>query len=188
MESGTPGCKATASGWMNRALPAAEGTSLARARRLPRAHAAARHGGPQRRPSRCESIGGFQVRDAAAAHEFEQMYANANDPVLRAAGRETFEAVRMLEAIQRQPYTPAAGAEYPRGRFGDSLRQIAQLIKADVGMEMAFADVGGWDHHVNELGAARIRGPAGQPAARLRPGAGRVLDRHGRPHGRRGAW
>ena len=56
----------------------------------------------------------------------------------------------MLQAVQRQAYQPAAGADYPRGRFGESLRQIAQLIKADVGMELAFADVGGWDHHVNE--------------------------------------
>ena len=60
----------------------------------------------------------------------------------------------MLQSIQKQPYTPAAGAAYPRGRFGDSLRQIAQLIKADVGVEMAFADIGGWDHHVNEMGRA----------------------------------
>ena len=33
------------------------------------------------------------------------------------------------------------------GRFGESLKQIAQLIKADVGLEVAFADVGGWDTH-----------------------------------------
>ena len=70
--------------------------------------------------------------------------------MLQAAGRETFEAVAMLQSIQKQPYTPAGGAEYPRGPFGDSLQQIAQLIKADVGVEMAFADIGGWDHHVNE--------------------------------------
>jgi uncharacterized protein (DUF1501 family) len=72
------------------------------------------------------------------------------DPQLRAAGRETFEAVAMLQAIQKKPYTPAGGVDYPRSRFGDSLRQVAQLIKADVGVEMAFADIGGWDHHVNE--------------------------------------
>jgi uncharacterized protein (DUF1501 family) len=58
----------------------------------------------------------------------------------------------MLQAIQHRPYTPAAGADYPRGRFGQSLQQIAKLIKSDVGVEMAFADIGGWDHHVNEIG------------------------------------
>ena len=45
---------------------------------------------------------------------------------------------------------PPAAPTYPRARLGESLKQIAQLIKADVGVEMAFADVGGWDHHVNE--------------------------------------
>ena len=47
-------------------------------------------------------------------------------------------------------YQPANGAEYPRGRFGQAMRQVAQLIKADVGLEIAFADVGGWDTHVNQ--------------------------------------
>ena len=51
-----------------------------------------------------------------------------------------------------------AGADYPRGRFGQSLQQVAQLIKGDVGVEMAFADIGGWDHHVNELGARPSEG------------------------------
>ena len=61
------------------------------------------------------------------------MYAGSKDPMLQAAGRETFEAVSMLQASRRQPYTPADGAEYPRGRFGESLRQIAQLIKSGCG-------------------------------------------------------
>lgn len=75
-----------------------------------------------------------------------------------AVAMETREAAAMLKATQRQPYTPAAGADYPRGRFGQSLRQIAQLIKSNVGVEMAFADIGGWDHHVNELGARPSEG------------------------------
>jgi uncharacterized protein (DUF1501 family) len=70
--------------------------------------------------------------------------------MLHGAGAETFEAVKMLKAADPARYTPAAGASYPRGRFGDSLRQIAQLLKADLGVEVAFADIGGWDHHVNE--------------------------------------
>jgi uncharacterized protein (DUF1501 family) len=105
-----------------------------------------------------QTIEGFQVRNAEAARQFEQMYTAAQDPLMQAAGRETFEAVAMLQAIQRQQYTPAAGADYPRGRFGQSLRQVAQLIKGDVGVEMAFADIGGWDHHVNELGARPSEG------------------------------
>jgi uncharacterized protein (DUF1501 family) len=164
MESGTPGLKATADGWMNRALPQQTGKAsplraLSLGPVLPRAM---RGGNPALALDR---IGDFQVRNAPAAKTFERLYLETKDAALQAAGRETFEAVSMLQAIQRQPYTPASGAEYPRGRFGDSLRQIAQLIKADVGVEMAFADIGGWDHHVNELGA---RASEGQLANLLR--------------------
>jgi uncharacterized protein (DUF1501 family) len=142
MESGTPGGKATADGWMNRALPRAAGKVS---------------------PVRAVALGGVPPRAMrgsvpAAAMQFERMHTGAEDPTMQAAGRETFEAVAMLEAIERRPYTAAAGADYPRGRFGGSLRQIAQLIKSDVGVEMAFADIGGWDHHVDELGARPSEG------------------------------
>jgi uncharacterized protein (DUF1501 family) len=63
-----------------------------------------------------------------------------------------------LRAIGQGPYA-RAGAEYPDGAFGQSLRQIAQAIKSGGGVEMAFADIGGWDHHVNELGARPGAGP-----------------------------
>ncbi len=165
MESGTPGLKATGDGWMNRALPreqpgapvcplraVAMGPVLPRAMRGPNAAAAV------------GNVGDFQVRDADAGAELASLYAASGDPLLRAAGRETFDAVSLLRSIQKRPYQPAAGASYPKGRFGDSLRQIAQLIKADVGLEMAFADIGGWDHHVNETG---LRASQGQLAARL---------------------
>jgi len=78
------------------------------------------------------------------------MYDESSDAVLHGTGRETFDAVKMLKAADPAKYTPAKGADYPRGRFGDSLRQLAQLIKADLGVQVAFADIGGWDHHVNE--------------------------------------
>ena len=151
MESGTPGLKATQDGWMNRALPAAEGKvspvrAIALGQTLPRSMR-----GVQPAVA-LQSIESFQVRNADAAKQFESMYTAAKDPVLRATARETFEAMAMLQAIQRQGYTPSAGATYPRGRLGQSLQQVAQLIKSDAGVEMAFADVGGWDHHTNEVG------------------------------------
>jgi uncharacterized protein (DUF1501 family) len=164
MESGTPGFKATRGGWMNRAIPAEHGKvspvrAVALGPVLPRTLA-----GPNPAVA-LQTIAGFQVRNAAAAQQFEEMYADSRDPLLAAAGRETFEAVSVLQKIQKQPYVPAAGVSYPRGRLGNSLLQIAQLIKADVGLEMAFADVGGWDHHVNELGQ---RASEGQLANLLR--------------------
>src|SRR5215471_10334000 len=62
---------------------------------------------------------------------------------------QQFEAVKMVESINRGAYTPANGAQY-QGAFGNALQQVARLIKADAGVEAAFAEVGGWDHHVNE--------------------------------------
>ena len=157
MESGTPGRKATDSGWMNRALPAGQGkVSPVRAVSLGPVLPRAMRG--QQPAIAMQSIGAFQVRDAGAARQFEALYSMSKDPGLQAAGRETFEAVSMLQSIQKQPYTPAASAEYPASPFGSSLKQIAQLIKSDVGMEMAFADIGGWDHHVNEAGQQASEG------------------------------
>jgi uncharacterized protein (DUF1501 family) len=163
MESATPGVKTTADGWLNRLLQAAperQATSfraVAVSPQLPRAllgRASALAIGP---------IAQFGVRGGPAAlpAEFEEEYAAVPDPRLQATAREAFEAVRMLKAVRLQPYEPAPGADYPRSPFGQALGEIAQLVKADVGLQVAFADVGGWDTHVNQ-GAS-----AGQLAARL---------------------
>jgi uncharacterized protein (DUF1501 family) len=105
---------------------------------------------------------GFGPQGVAADDLFEQMYDHTADAVLRPAGQDTFEALAILKNLEPRSYRPAPGADYPRAGLGNSLRQLAQLIKADVGVEVAFADVGGWDHHVNE-GSVQ-----GQLAARLR--------------------
>src|SRR5208282_2897563 len=80
------------------------------------------------------------------------------DQMLNSTGRETFEAVKMMQTVQQQVYTPANGANYPNGRLGQSMKEIARLIKAQVGLEVAFTDVGGWDTHVNEVGAKPTQG------------------------------
>jgi uncharacterized protein (DUF1501 family) len=105
------------------------------------------------------TLGEFQVKDTVASNTFEGMYASTLDKVLSGSGRETFDAVKTLQAIQKQRYVPENGARYPAGRLGQSLQQIARLIKAGVGVEVAFADMGGWDTHVNEVGATAIQGP-----------------------------
>jgi len=98
------------------------------------------------------SLNDFQIHDSRTAATFESMYDHSRDSMLHGTGAETFSAVKMLESVQKQSYAPANGASYPGGRFGQSLKQIARLIKADVGLEVAFADIGGWDTHVNEVG------------------------------------
>jgi uncharacterized protein (DUF1501 family) len=70
--------------------------------------------------------------------------------VLYGTGRETFEAVKLLKSAGAARLSPANGADYPRGRFGEALRQIAQLVRADVGLQIAFAEVEGWDTHVGQ--------------------------------------
>ncbi|MGI8990510.1 MAG: DUF1501 domain-containing protein [Bryobacteraceae bacterium] len=151
MESGTPGRKATNDGWMNRALPAARNPvspvrAISMGASLPRSMRGSNDA------LAIENLNNFQVRDAGASKILQSLYAGSNDTVLNGTGKETFDAVSLLQSIQKKPYQPAAGANYPKGRFSDSMRQIAQLIKADVGAEVAFADIGGWDHHVNEVG------------------------------------
>ena len=163
MESGTPGFKATSDGWLNRALPPAAGTpSPVRAVSLGPVLARALKG--KNGAVAVENLGNFSIRDAAASRVLESMYRGTDDQILGGTGRETFEAVALLRSIGKTPYQPSAGADYPRGKFGDSMRQIAQLIKADVGVEVAFADIGGWDHHVNEMGP---KASVGQLATRL---------------------
>lgn len=85
-----------------------------------------------------------------ATDGFESLYDSAVGDVLHSTGKDTFEALKQLRSITSQAYVPARGAVYPNGKFGESLRQIAQLIKADVGLEVAFAESGGWDTHANQ--------------------------------------
>ena len=92
---------------------------------------------------------------------FEAQYAAAADGVLNGTGREAFDAMRTLKAADPASYRPANGASYPQTAFGQALQQIAQLVKSDVGLEVAFAELGGWDTHVNQ-GSAQ-----GQLATRL---------------------
>ena len=151
MESGTPGFKGTADGWMNRALLKATGPvspvrAVSLGSNLPRSMRG------RNDAVAMNSLNDFQVRDAKSSATFESMYDNSLDTVLHGTGKETFSAVKIMQSIQKQTYTPANGSKYPNGRFGQSLQQIARLIKGDVGLEVAFADIGGWDTHVNEVG------------------------------------
>ena len=156
MESGTPGLKATEDGLLNRALhsmaaPADKSAfrAIALGASLPRILSGAE---PAVAINNLNDfgVGGRNGKAAPIANTFESMYANSVDTVLHGTGEQTFEAVKMLKAADPSKYSPAAGADYPRGRFGDSLKQLAQLIKANLGVQVAFADIGGWDHHVNE--------------------------------------
>jgi uncharacterized protein (DUF1501 family) len=154
MESGTPGI--SSDGWMNRALLPEKKVSPIRAVGIG-ADLARTLRGPNDAIAMA-TVTGFKVNDPKGATTFEKMYEKSKDPVLNGAGRDAFEAVKIMETFQKQPYTPANGARYPVGKLGQNLLQIARLIKANVGLEVAFTDVTGWDHHVNEIGARPHQG------------------------------
>lgn len=150
MESGTPGVKG-GDGWLNRALPKEAGpASPLRAVSLGDTLARSLRG--RNDAVAVRSLKYFQVHDAGGASTFESMYENSIDTVLHGTGKETFNAVKIMQSIQKQAYVPANAANYGNSGFGRNLQQIAQLIKAEVGVEVAFADIGGWDTHVNEVG------------------------------------
>ena len=165
METATPGVKSTTDGWLNRCLQtqasqeAAPFRGVAVSPQLPRALDGK---APALALSQISQFGVRAGRTGAGLEQaFEAEYATAADTVLNSTGREAFDAVKTLRAANPQKYQAEHGADYPRSPFGDALRQIAQLVKADVGLEIAFADLGGWDTHVNQ-GAG-----TGQLAARL---------------------
>jgi len=171
MESATPGVKSTPDGWLNRFLhsaPQADATpfrAVAFANSTPRTMMGTA-------PCLCtQDLQGFHLAGnpnhpargvQLLAGAFEEMYASTPDRLLSSTAHETFEAISTLQHIQVAEYQPENGAEYPRGPLGKSLKQIAQLIKSDAGLEIAFAEMGGWDNHVNEGGVT------GQLANRLK--------------------
>ena len=164
MESGTPGVKNTEDGWLNRALQAEDLNNTARHRKQHTAFRALALGEEVPRTLKGKipaiaigNVNNFNVAGrgpvpSPAANAFEAMYSESGDRVLHAAGEESFAAVKMLRDANPAQYLPAAGANYPNSEFGNSMRQIAQLLKANLGVEAAFTDVTGWDTHQNQGG------------------------------------
>src|ERR1700732_3245078 len=159
MQSGTPGVKATEDGWLDRAIGTIpeENSSPFRAvamgQNLPRMLRGST--GAIALPD----LRQFKVQPQSAAMAnvveggFEAMYAQSVDHALHGTGTETFEAIDMLRKVDPGKYAPENGAQYPTSRLGQSLQQIGQLLKAQIGVEVLFVDCGGWDNHVNEGGA-----------------------------------
>lgn len=154
MESGTPGVKATEDGWLNRSLRSLPSSNdafraVAMGPALPRILQGSEAAVAMNNINDF-GVGGRSPKSSTLENTFEAMYGASVDAVLHGSAQETFDAVKMLHSADPAQYAPVAGANYPRGRFGDSLKQLAQLIKANLGVQIAFADIGGWDHHVNE--------------------------------------
>jgi uncharacterized protein (DUF1501 family) len=149
METGTPGRKGTPSGWLNRAvgLLGHEGSPF-RAVALTPALPRALYGDES--ALAVTDLAELQMRSGAAGRSFEALYRQTSQQLLRHTADETFRAVDMLSAESLSQYRPANGADYPQSPLGQALRQIALLVKRDVGLEVAFAESGGWDTHVQQ--------------------------------------
>jgi uncharacterized protein (DUF1501 family) len=156
MESATPGVKSTRDGWLNRYLqfnPDSKATpfrAVSMTQNLPRTM-----------QGRAPAVAISNLRDfsiqagtssASIQGGFESIYDKGVNDVLQGTGKETFEAVNYLKKVNPAQYKAENGAQYPRTPFGNALLQIAQLIKAGVGLEVAFTDTPGlnWDTHFNQ--------------------------------------
>ena len=185
MESGTPGVKSTRDGWLNRVLQENKtGTdspfrAVSVTQQLPRSL----YG---RAPSvAMANLADFAINAGIYTQSvqggFEGIY-QQNADNLGTTGKETFEAVNFLKQANPAQYKPENGAVYQNNPFGSSMRQIAQLIKSNVGLEIAFTDTPGlnWDTHANEGGArgqiANLLGSFAQAIAAFATDLGHRMD------------
>lgn len=174
MESAAPGQRSTRDGWLNRLLANNPACGCGRTLADPVAHAAEHAQGQTvltESPLRGISLtpdtpralrGSFETvaipdlerfgiaegRDPTLEDAFERMYRTEGGDLVSAAASGSFEAIDLLSRTDPLSYAPRAGVDYPATPFGRGLRQIAQLVKADVGMEIAFTEIGGWDTHL----------------------------------------
>lgn len=157
MESGTPFNKGTESGWLNRAvgLLGHEAVSPFQAVSLTSSLPRSFYG--DNASVAISNLEDFAIRmrgnpmaSNTAARSFEELYDNTSSNLLNKTGKESFEAVKILKSADVKNYSPSNGAVYPVSPLGNSLKQIAQLIKMDVGLEIGFAECGGWDTHFNQ--------------------------------------
>ena len=157
MESGTPFKKSTESGWLNRAvgLLGHDGVSPLRGVSLTSSLPRSFYGDYP--AVAISSLKDFNIQMKGninganmAAKSFEDLYDQTASGLLKETGKESFEAIKMLQKTDVKNYKPSNGVVYPNSTLGNSLKQIAQLIKMNVGMEVAFAESGGWDTHFNQ--------------------------------------
>lgn len=154
MQTGTPGVKNTTTGWLARHLESTSGDSKLRGvsvtGNMPRVLAG---GTDVYAASSLTSLdlgrgeAGTVVRDAIGT-----MYLGRQDLLGKTVG-ETLDNYEIFTALGEQGYQPRNGAVYPNSGLGRDLREIAQVIRADVGLEVAFIETGGWDTHARQGGA-----------------------------------
>lgn len=153
MEKGIPGDKATSTGWINRYLQATaqQNDSPFRAVGMGTMMPASLRGPVSALTLKSISdfhLGGRDDQLANIQSIIARMYRiDAPTNLLETQAGSVYQTMDVLKALNAVGYTPANGAVYPESDFGMALRQVAQLIKAGVGLEVACIDIGGWDTH-----------------------------------------
>lgn len=157
MESGTPFNKGTSSGWLNRAVGLLGHDALTPFTAVSMTSAMPRSFYGDNPSVAISNLQDFAIRMRGnpmgtnmAARSFEDLYDQTTPGLLKDTGKESFEAMKMLQKTDIRNYKPAGNVVYPRSALGNSLKQIAQLVKMDVGLEVAFAESNGWDTHFNQ--------------------------------------
>ena len=149
MESAAPGDKMVSTGWLNRYLegaPDPDATPLRAAaigETLPKA---------LRGPAPALTLGKLdQFVKGGGGPLFQSLYQQESNALLTGAAREMFDAIKLLKTAIPEHYQLAKGVNYGGRPFGQAMMQVAQLIKANVGVQVAFVDLaGGWDTHQSE--------------------------------------
>lgn len=184
MESGTPGVKSTRDGWLNRVLQTKSDKEISPFRAVAMDQQIPRSLVGRAPTIAMTNLADFAINAGAYTNAvqggFEGVWQQKANDGLGDTGKETFEAVNFLKKANPAQYKAANGAQYPNSPLGRSLLQIAQLIKAGVGLEVAFAEVGGWDTHSNEGSSrgqlANLLRDFGQSIAALATDLGKQMD------------
>lgn len=156
MESGTPFNKGTESGWLNRAIgllghEATPFRAVSLTSTLPRSLYGVNEA------LAINNLQDFSLKIAGnnstiknTTATFEDLYDMTSTDILNKTGKDSFEAIKILKEKNLKDFKPKAGINYPNSTLGNALKQIATLIKMDVGLEVGFAESGGWDTHFNQ--------------------------------------
>lgn len=87
------------------------------------------------------------VKDASIT-AIRSLYRGIDSPLAQDV-QNTFASLAVAEKANKKAGAQN-GAVYPKGDFASSLADLATLLRAEVGMEVATIDVGGWDTHTQE--------------------------------------
>ena len=158
MGSGTPGVKSTRDGWLNRMLQSTSSRTDSPFRAVSMTQQMPRELFGKAPSVAMTNLADFSIKAGIYSQSFkggfEGIYDQNVKDSLGEMGKETFEAVNFLKSANPSQYKADNGAAYPNTQVGRSLMQIAQLIKAGVGLEAAYVDTGQvWDTHINQGGA-----------------------------------